>query len=86
MAKVVFCGGYRGSYRVVKGKQAVVFEDHEVFGPFALNTETGELDSINDHHRWFWGFYDLWRLRNRPVTGETIPTPVGELKLARWPT
>lgn len=74
-----------GSYRVKSpsGKQVIIFEDSDQFGPSKVNMRTGDVEPLPDKS-WFWRFYPPWREAGRPTEGAAQSTPCGPLLNAKW--
>lgn len=81
MSRVFIDSFVQGSYRVVSpsGKQVMIFEDSDQFGPSKVDMRTGDVEPISDRLRWFWDFYKGWRDDGRPTIGEPQSTPCGPL-------
>lgn len=57
------------------GKQGVLFEDSDQFGPSKVSPRTGDpVDFISERLRWFWDWYPRWREAGRPhVSKRSVP-------------
>ena len=82
--RVHLCSFVQGVYDVSSpsGKQGLIFEDSDQFGPSRLNIKTGEPSPISERLRWFWDWYPRWRNAGRPTVGEQS-TPYGDIKRAK---
>lgn len=81
--RIHLCSFVQGVYdvRSPSGKQGLIFEDSNQFGPSKLDLRTGEPSPIYERLRWFWDWYPRWLKAGRPTTGERS-TPYGTIKLA----
>jgi hypothetical protein len=64
------------------GKQGLLFEDSDRFGPSKVHPRSGDLTEVPAGLRWFWAEYPRWRLRGRPTRGEALSAPIGEIRRA----
>lgn len=81
------CSFSCGTYRVKSpsGKQSLLFDDSDRFGPSLCHPRTGDLDMIDERKKWFWDWYGPWREAGRPTIGEPMSSPIGPIHTALPP-
>ena len=74
------CGLYE--VKSPSGKQGLLFEDSDIFGPSKTHPRTAALSEISPRLVWFWLWYPGWRAMGRPTTGK-MSSPIGDIHRAR---
>lgn len=78
MTGAIFCTFSSGRFTMPHpnglGKQTVVFEDSDRFGPANYNQRFNRLSEMSPTHKWFWSAYELWHKGGR----QTKPGPLAD--------
>ncbi len=79
------CSSHVGIFDVKSesGKQGVLFDEDERFGPSFIHPRKGDLSIIPERH-WFWRFYAPWRQNGRPTSGSPLTAAIGVIHRAEW--